>query len=316
MTQELRHIGSETIKITCSDEYVLTGDHFRPVDSPVRGIVVIAGATGVLAKYYHRYAKFLAEHGYCAITFDYRGIGASAPTTLRGFHARWYEWGYQDVNAALRWARENYPNVEMQVIGHSFGGFGVGLAEESRWLTRILTVGAQHAYLPDYAASHRREFVTRWHLQMPLIALLHGYVDGKARGWLEDIPRGVALDWARSRKNFVKIRPRSVSERLRAHQQALTAKILAVAATDDPFATVAAMNRTLAYTPRAAGQIARLEPQAYDLSELGHFALFHSRFSDTFWTQTLDWLGNGNNPWSHLQVTQSLSQQTFVKEAI
>lgn len=306
MTEESTHQGPETIKISCSDGFVLTGTLFGTATGQTRGVVVIACATGVLATYYHRYAKFLAEHGFAAITFDYRGIGASAPASLKGFRARWYEWGYQDIDAALRWARTKYPDLELQFVGHSFGGFGVGLAEASSWVTRILTVGAQHAYLPDYVPSHRREFVTRWHLQMPLIALKNGYVDGRARGWLEDIPRGVALDWARSRKDFTRIRPRATGLKLRAHQQALSAEILAVAATDDPFASVAAMNRALAYTPHAASQIVRIDPQNLGLSELGHFALFHSRFRENFWEQTLQWLALGTNPWGQEQNSDAV----------
>lgn len=310
MTHESPHPGPESIKITCVDGYELTGQHFRAAADQTRGVVVIACATGVLATYYHRYAKFLAEHGLSAMTFDYRGIGASAPASLKGFRARWYEWGYQDIDAVLRWARKTYPELELHFVGHSFGGFGVGLAESSTQVTRILTVGAQHAYAPDYAVSQRREFVARWHLRMPLIALQNGYVDGKARGWLEDLPRGVALDWAVSRKDFTRISPRSTGARLRAHQQALTAKILAVAATDDPYATVAAMNRTLAYTPRAASQIVRIAPQDLGLSQLGHFALFHSRFRENFWEQTLQWLAQGSNPWGQPENLDAVLDQS------
>lgn len=307
MIQESSSPGPETIKITCSDGYVLTGHHFRSADARARGVVVIACATGVLATYYHRYAMFLAQQGFSAITFDYRGIGASAPASLKGFHARWYDWGYLDLDAVLRWVRSQYPNTEMHLVGHSFGGFGVGLAKSAHELTRILTVGAQHAYLPDYAPKQRRAFILRWHLLMPLLALRDGYLTGRERGWLEDLPRGVAFDWARSRKDFTQVWPRQIRERLRAHQQGVTAKILAVAATDDPFATESAIRRALSYTASATAETVRLVPSAFGCSEIGHFALFHSRFADTFWKQSLDWLIDGTNPWA---------QQTALDERV
>nr|WP_245356602.1 alpha/beta fold hydrolase [Paeniglutamicibacter kerguelensis] len=279
----------------------MRGHLFEPAapDGPAKGVVVIASATGVLSTYYHRYAAFLAGHGFTAITFDYRGIGASAPESLKGFTVRWHDWGYRDIDAVLAWARTNHPGLPLHYVGHSFGGFGVGLARESRHLTRILTVGAQHAHWRDYAPGHRAGFLCRWHLAMPLAALRHGYFPGRQRGWLEDLPRGVALDWARSRRDFTAVRQREAGANMRRHQRELTAQILAVAATDDPFATPRAMRRALAYTPNARHQLARISPQELDQPELGHFALFHARFADTFWVDTLAWLGGGLNPWAH-----------------
>ncbi len=244
------------IEITCADGHILRGHQFEPAASagPTRGVVVIASATGVLSTYYHRYAAFLAKHGFTAITFDYRGIGASAPESLKGFSARWHEWGYKDIDAVIASARSNSPGLPLHFVGHSFGGFGVGLARESRHLTRILTVGAQHAYWRDYAQGHRAGFLCRWHLAMPLSTLRHGYFPGRKRGLLEDLPKGVALDWARSRRDFTAVRQGKAGANMRRHQQELRAPILAVAATDDPFATPRAMRRTLAYTPNARHQ--------------------------------------------------------------
>ena len=288
------------IHIGCTDGYRLHGHLFEPASSgiPARGVVVIAGATGVLSTYYHRYAAFLAENGFAAITFDYRGIGASAPETLRGFEARWHDWGYKDIDALLRWARTNHPGLPLHLVGHSFGGFGVGLAGESRHLARILTVGAQHAHWRDYAPGHRAGFLRRWHVAMPFATLRHGYFPGRKRGWLEDLPRGVALDWARSRKDFTAVRRGPAGADMRRNLQELRAPILAVAATDDPFATPQAMRRALAYTPNARHQVARISPRELNQRDLGHFALFHARFADTFWADTLTWLGDGVNPWA------------------
>lgn len=293
----------EKIDVPCNDGWILHGHQFRaqnPAESEARGVVVIASATGVLASYYHRYATFLAEHGYLAITFDYRGIGDSAPESLKGFKVRWHDWGHQDIDAVLRWARTRHPELPLHFVGHSFGGFGVSLAAEARHLKSILTVGAQHAHWPDYARGQRLDFLARWHLRMPLAALFRGYFDGKRRGWLEDLPRGVALDWARSRKDFTTGSGRKIRNQLRANQQALRAPILALAATDDPFATKTAMDRTLAYVPHSAAHIVRIDPQDLGQADIGHFALFHSRFADTFWTGTLSWLADGDNPWSHM----------------
>ncbi|MDQ0093464.1 alpha/beta hydrolase family protein [Paeniglutamicibacter psychrophenolicus] len=297
--------GPAPIEITCDDGQVLHGHVFEatvpqvaPAGGVPQGVVVIAAATGVLARYYRRYAAFLAANGFIAVTFDYRGIGASAPATLRGFRARWHDWGTRDIDAALRWARTGHEGLPLFFVGHSFGGFGVGLAPESRHLTRILTVGAQHAHWRDYATGHRARFLARWHLSMPLSTLVHGFFPGKRRGWLEDLPRGVALDWARSRKDFTGNAPAGLRERMREAQRALRTPILAVAPTDDPYATASAMARALAGTPRAPASTHHLEPRDYGREGIGHFGLFHDSYRDTFWRQTVSWLEHGIDPWA------------------
>ncbi|GAA1878941.1 alpha/beta fold hydrolase [Paeniglutamicibacter psychrophenolicus] len=297
--------GPTPIDFACDDGQVLHGHVFEPTTPPAdpagggpKGIVVIAAATGVLSRYYRRYAAFLAANGFIAVTFDYRGIGTSAPATLRGFRARWHDWGTRDIDAALRWARTGHEGLPLLLVGHSFGGFGVGLAPESRHLTRILTVGAQHAHWPDYAKGHRARFLLRWHLYMPLATLACGFFPGKRRGWLEDLPRGVALDWARSRKDFTRNAPAGQRERMREAQRALRAPILAVAPTDDPYATASAMARALACTPRAPAGTHHLEPGDYGREGIGHFGLFHDSHADTFWRQSLSWLEHGIDPWA------------------
>ena len=61
--------------------------HAEPSRS--RPVVVIAPATSVHSRYYHRFADHLFQQGFDVLTFDYRGIGHSRPPSLRGFRADW-----------------------------------------------------------------------------------------------------------------------------------------------------------------------------------------------------------------------------------
>ncbi len=284
------------MEFQCADGYVLHGHCWKPDAADSAGMVVIAPATGVKAAYYHRYAAFLAAHGFTAVTFDYRGIGASRPAGKLP-DARWYQWGLLDIDAVLGWALERAGAGTVQVVGHSFGGFGTTLAARSAHLSRMLTVGAQHAFWPDYHPAHRGGYWWRWHAFMPVAAVLRGHFPGRRLGWLEDLPRGVALDWARSRRDFTRAGGPADRAAMRAHLAAFTAPVLAIAATDDPYATRTAMARALAYCPNSASEIVQLDPAAYGLAEIGHFSLFHSRFEGTFWPDTLAWLVDGRNPW-------------------
>lgn len=284
---------SAPLELLCADGRTLSGNYFDVPDGvPRLGTVVIASATAVKANYYHRYASFLAHNGFAAITFDYRGIGASRGGPLRGQHIRWYEWGVLDIDAALIWALAHDAGLPVHVVGHSFGGFGVSLAGHAAQLGRILTIGAQHAYWRDLRPRHQAAHWGRAALMLPLIAIF-GYFPAKRLGLMEDLPAGVALDWARSRKEFTTAAPLSQRNAIRAHQSSVTAPIMALAADDDQYATLSAMARAVAYTPNSNATVRQLRPGAYDQESLGHFALFHSRFEATFWQQTLRWLRDG-----------------------
>jgi len=283
----------QPLAFTCTDGRELRGQLFSVPDGVTRlGTVVIASATAVKAGYYSRYAAFLAAHGYAAVTFDYRGIGESRGGSLRRQKVRWYDWGRLDIDAVLSWALEQADGLSVHFVGHSFGGFGVGLAAHAAGLSRILTVGAQHAYWPDLRFRHQLGHWGRCLVSVPLVAVF-GYFPCERLGVMEDLPRGVALDWARSRKDFTSAATGELREALRANQRAVTAPILAVAPTDDSYATPAAMERALRYTPNSDSRMIRLRPAQYGETSLGHFALFHSRFRHTFWEQTLAWLRDG-----------------------
>lgn len=278
---------------TCPDGRALRGTHFPvPEEAARRGSVVIGCATAVTATYYHRYAAFLAANGFSAVTFDYRGIGESRDGRLRGQKMRWYQWGSLDIDTVLAWAMDHSGGLPVNFVGHSFGGFGVGLARHAAGLSRILTVGAQHAYWRDLTPRHKVGHWTRAALMLPLIAVL-GYFPAKRLRIMEDLPAGVALDWARSRRDFTTAATGSQRESLRAHQAAVTAPILALAPNDDAYATIPAMERAVAYTPNSASRVIHLLPTDYGQKSLGHFALFHSRYKDSFWEQSLTWLRDG-----------------------
>ncbi len=289
-------VGGQAVSFTCADGRLLHG-HVFAVPNGVKqcGTVVVGSATGVLAGYYHRYAVFLAAHGFTAVTFDYRGIGQSRGGALRGQNQRWYQWGSLDIDAVLAWALDRSHGLPVHFVGHSFGGFGVGLAAHASGLSRILTVGGQHAYWRELSFRYKVDHAVRCLVTLPLVAAF-GYFPAKRLGVMEDLPRGVALDWARSRKDFTTAAAGPQRDALRANQLALTAPILAVAPKDDSYATLAAMERAVAYTPDSAARIIHLRPEDYGESTLGHFALFHSRYRLTFWEQTLAWLRDGAWP--------------------
>ncbi|GAA4365286.1 hypothetical protein GCM10023166_09900 [Paeniglutamicibacter cryotolerans] len=147
---------------------------------------------------------------------------------LTGFNARWYEWGLCDIEEMLEGAHLNRLGLPLHYVGHGFGGFVEYLRVASRRVHRILTVGSQRTYWHDYAPGSRRASWPRQHLMIPIVTATNGYFPVK-RFRLEGLPRGVALDWARSRRDFMAVASSKERESMRAHQTVLTARILEVA---------------------------------------------------------------------------------------
>ncbi|EFH11149.1 alpha/beta fold hydrolase [Teichococcus cervicalis] len=257
-------------------------------------VVVISPATSVRARYYGRFAAWLAAQGLDTLTFDYRGIGESRPARLRGFRAGWADWGELDLEAALRCALEHFPGRELALVGHSIGGLALGLAPSAGRAARLLSVGAQYAYWRDYAARERPRMLLKWHVAMPALTALFGYFPARRLGWMEDTPAGVARDWSRMGARLEdQLRDGAA---LKARLGGVTAPLLAISLADDPHGTPAAVERLLAYFSACPRHRLHLDPVARGLGRVGHFAFFHSRFAATLWPLARDWLAAGRLP--------------------
>ncbi len=292
---------SQPLEIICQDGVVLGGDLWKCVFKRRVGTATINPATGVAARYYHDYARFLAEHGFDVITYDYRGIGRSRPARLRGCGYRWRDWGELDFDAVLRFARGHDPDGSVSVIGHSIGGFLPGLSRNTSAIDRILTVGAQYAYWGDYARAHRVRLFLKWHVVMPVATAMFGYFPGRRLGWLEDLPANVAYEWSFRRARMELNHPRHARQDVLRRFAAVSAPILAVAVSDDEIGTIAAIQRTLKYYTGSRRSGVMLTPEDLGRQTVGHFDLFRSRHAYGFWLDTLLWLRDGINPWSDKQ---------------
>lgn len=304
---------SQILTFCAPDGYRLGGHCWTHHDAHAP-VVVINAATSVASRYYARFAAYLHHHGFHVLTYDYRGIGHSRHGSLKHLQAGWLDWGELDFQAALIQAKERFPESLIHAVGHSVGGVLVGLAPSNHLLSRVFTMGAQHAYWPDYLASARLSMRLRWHVIMPVLTRLFGYFPGKRLGWLEDTPAGVVRDWVAPAPDFIQTYLASSQFRgsreltnaqcdaLRARFAQLRAPTLALSIADDPYGTVSAINRLLAYFEQSAKAHLRLAPKDAGLNQVGHFGFFHSKFEKTLWPVALNWLKRG-------QVTETLGTQ-------
>ncbi len=287
----------QLIHIPCPDNVRLGGHLWQARQADPLGTVIVNPATGVLAHYYHRYARFLAGHGFDVLTYDYRGIGLSRPDRMKGCGYRWRDWGELDFESAVGFVRLHGRGDRLFVVGHSIGGFLPGLAQSACRIERMLTVGAQYAWWGDYAARQRLRLFLKWHVAMPALASACGYFPGRRLGWLEDLPAGVAREWSFRGSRFERSHPRAQRQAVLERMAAVRAPILAITVCDDELGTVAAIRRTLAYYTSAERTAVLLRPSDYGRKTIGHFGLFHDSHASGFWLDTLLWLRDGRNPW-------------------
>uniref|UniRef100_UPI003341ED11 alpha/beta hydrolase family protein n=1 Tax=Castellaniella defragrans TaxID=75697 RepID=UPI003341ED11 len=296
----------ESIIISAADGYPLGGfawRHAQDTGNP-SPVAIINPATSVRCRYYSRFAEYLHGHGWDVITYDYRGIGESRQGSLRGFDADWIDWGQQDFEGVLRYAALNFPGQPIDIVGHSVGGFVIGMAQSAGRIRRIFTMGSQFAYWRDYLPEKRRGMYLKWHLLMPVLAHTLGYIPAKRLGWMEDTPKGVALNWARMTPRFEdSVRRGARTETgipqalaLARNFECVTAPILALGAEDDPYGTASALNRLLRYYRSSERRHLRIDPRDVGVTQIGHFAFFHERFRDVLWPYALKWLQSSDIP--------------------
>lgn len=70
------------LEIAAEDSFPLAASWFETKQPACAATVIISSATGVLRRYYRPFADYLTSLGFDAVTFDYRGIGASRPTSI------------------------------------------------------------------------------------------------------------------------------------------------------------------------------------------------------------------------------------------
>lgn len=286
----------QPVTLRCRDGVTLRGHVWRAARAEPLGIVIVNPATGVPARFYHRYARFLAAEGFDVLTYDYRGIGLSKPKRLRGCGYRWRDWGEKDCDAAILFARGLHADAPLMIVGHSIGGFLPGLAPNGDRIDRMLTVGAQYAWWGDYAPRQRLALFLKWHVAMPALTALLRYFPGQRLGWLEDLPAGVAFEWAFRAKRFERNHPRPERADALRRMGAVRARILAISLSDDPIGTPPAIRRTLGYYRNAMKAAVLLAPSDYGRAAIGHFELFRADHADGFWRDSLLWLRDGKIP--------------------
>jgi len=283
------------MKFLALDGLELCGVHFgSAIELAPTIAVVFAGGGGIPATRYRHFAGFLASSGIPVLTFDYRGIGQSRPPSLRGFKASAEDWSEWDCGGAIAWMRSRYPNAKLVGVAHSISSLIIGGAANVGECSRLVFIAAHTGYFGDYSKRYRVPMAVLWHVVMPVLTHLFGYFPARMLGLGEDIPSGMALQWAARRTP--ELRPEATSPNasraraMLARFGSIKVPIIALSFADDAFATEAGTRRLLSIYSGVTARYECVRPASIGLGSIGHFGFFRHNAEATLWPMILDYV--------------------------
>lgn len=271
----------DAITFETADGTTLGGTLFAAApDAPV---LIVAGATAVPHQFYRRFATHMQRLGWTVLTFDYRGIGASAPDRLRGYKAHLADWGQQDIQAAVDYAQTVLSASNVCMIGHSAGGQQAGLITGANRIAAMMTVSAQSGYWKLQGGLEKLKVLFFVTALIPGLTRVFGYFPWRFFGG-ENLPYHIALEWSRwcRSKGYLLDDPTLPLERY----QDFTAPIRAYSVDDDNWGTKEAVHAMMRVYPNVDFQ--HLVPKDKGLKRLGHMGFFR-KGSELLWDEAHDW---------------------------
>jgi predicted alpha/beta hydrolase len=252
---------------------------------PFRGALLLNGGTGIPRQFYAAFAGHLADRGFTVLSYDYRGIGGSEKPAAATID----QWGSIDQPSMLDHLAKLCPDAPLGIVGHSFGGQVLGLADNISLVRAAVLIASQSGHWRHWPAGRRRlRMLALWWLLIPGLTALTGRFPG---AWIgtANLPANVARSWARwgrSRHYVCDAR----GEPLRPHNEQVAFPIRWLSFTDDPIAPYEAVEALRSYYPRASVERRHLAPADLGTEAVGHFGFFRKSMPRAGWDELACWL--------------------------
>ena len=262
----------QSITIKARDQYPLAATHWQ--NEAPKGIVAINAGTCVDQKFYSRFAHWLAQQNYDVLTYDYRGVGASAPDNLKGFKASIVDWGRLDIPTVIDWMLEKYPTNRRYLIGHSMGGQIIGLADNINQIDKVVAFVPSYGNWQNNAKKGRWKMGLQWATLFPLTVLRNGYFPASRMSMGNDWPKGVTWDWwswgIRRLPHYKIMDNRGIPH----FYQKVNIPIKAYFTTDDLIASKRCIPHYKLDFANADLKVVILNPSDYGLEKIAHMGMF------------------------------------------
>ena len=250
-------------------------------------VIIIAPAVGLTHGYYNAFALFFGKQGFTVITFDYRGVGSSAPQKLSGYQANMHQWAAQDINAVLLFAKQQYPKQELIYIGHGIGGEIIGLAPASQYINEIILVSSALSCAKLWPWQYKIKIEGLKGLAK-LSGSIFGYFPGKPLNIYGDLPQGVVDEWANWCDNSNGLFDNFPDNNYRK----LNVPLLAFTFSDDWHCPPRAVKELLSRFENSTITWYHIKPKEIGLKKVGHINFFHFMMRPRLWELLLKWVHN------------------------
>ena len=252
--------------------------------SPGSRVVVINSATAVPQRFYRHFAGTLAGAGFTAVTYDYRGIEIESREELRKLGATARDWALLDLPGVVDWVADGLGPEKLFLAGHSFGGQVAGMYDRPALIDAMATMSAQSGNWRLPGGEQKLVVWLHTHLTLPVLSKLMGYMPRKAVGAGEDMPAGVAVEWARWCRHRDYILGDASLPLDRYHD--FTAPVLAYSFDDDKWGTPRSVEAMMRAYPNVERR--HVVPSKVGLDAIGHLGFFNPR-SESLWNDVIAW---------------------------
>ena len=266
-----------------SNGWPLTATVFEPLSNKYCGITAIMStATGAKQTYFRSFAKEVSTtHGIRVITYDYSGMGQSAPVKMKGFERSMLDWGLYDLAAVIDHVEAEFEFEQLIHIGQSVGGQIPGLCPSIHKVDGLVNVVSQSGYWKLWPFPSRYLLWINWNV-LRIVVNLFGYWPGGRIGIVDNLPRNVALQWANwgLSPNYLMDHVETAEESFRA----VKLPLLSFSFSDDRTAPKATVEWLNAQYSNCTLTHKHYKPSDLQMKKIGHFGFFRSE-CDILWLE-------------------------------
>ena len=275
-----RKAAYEKIEIIATDDLRLGGRIYEPPGRAHTTLLALPGI-GVPQRVFRHVGAWMADRGARVVSIDYRGVGESRSADASKT-ASLSKWAQADAVGALRFVRENLSRAPV-LLGHSYGGQVLGIAEELHRVRAAILVGSQLGHPHHWDGLGRLRVELLWRAILPVTARLFDPIPKWVVG--EPLPAGVArewMSWGRSSNWLMTFFPDADARYAR-----FSAPILAYAITDDLVAPPRAVDDLLGRFRSAEVTRIDVTPETLGRPHIGHVGLFRPNNTERIWSEWL-----------------------------
>jgi predicted alpha/beta hydrolase len=201
------------------------------------------------------------------------------------------DWAELDAEAMIDHVAHEAAGRPLYLVGHSFGGQLLGLIGAPERFAGAVLIASQLGYVGHWPAASRWALRLLWGAAVPALVAARGYVPGRLGLGGNDLPGGVASQWARWCRD-----PRYLLGEVPGAAAAFAAvrgPLLAYSFADDWMAPRPAVEALLATFRGAEVCHRHIDPRREGGAAVGHFGFFRQEAGGHLWPQVTAFLGAG-----------------------